>query len=67
MMTDYYVLLGVGMDAKPQELQAAFERYASKATNPEEIKAIKETLLNPASKANYDLFLRQNYPSRYAK
>lgn len=67
MMVDYYVLLGVGINSSTEQLQKAIEQYEAKGGNPKEVKTMKETLLSEASKANYDMFLRQNYPSRYAK
>lgn len=67
MMVDYYVLLGVSINSSTEQLQKAIEQYEAKGGNPKEVKTMKETLLSEASKANYDMFLRQNYPSRYAK
>lgn len=66
MMADYYKKLGVGIDATKAELQQAIEAFTAQS-NPKEIKTIKETLLVETSRANYDMLLRQNYPSRYPK
>ena len=67
MMADYYVVLGLGIDSSKEQLEKAISAFEAKGGNPREAKTMKKTLLSEASKANYDMFLRQNYPSRYAK
>ena len=63
-MKDYYKILGVSKNAKPEEIKRAFRRLAQKhhpdkGGDPEKFKEINEAyqiLSNPEKKAQYDQF-----------